>query len=106
MQDWPHNLDATTKLALYPQDDDFLWDLFNRGRQDAEAWARQQGFPADVLQRLQDGTADAPELKVERSSRVGSSSAGIKAASAQQEELATVAVADQGLRDAQQVMQG
>jgi hypothetical protein len=49
---WPHDLNETTKLALFPQPDDFLFDLFERGRADALAWAQQQGFPADVLQRL------------------------------------------------------
>jgi hypothetical protein len=51
-QQWPHDLNETTKLALYPQPDDFLFDLFDRGRADALAWAQQQGFPAEVLQRL------------------------------------------------------
>lgn len=51
-QAWPHNLEQTTNMALYPQDDDFLWDLFERGRADALCWAQQQGFPQELLQRL------------------------------------------------------
>jgi hypothetical protein len=51
-QPWPHDLNETTKLALFPQPDDFLFDLFDRGRADALAWAQQQGFPAELLQRL------------------------------------------------------
>jgi hypothetical protein len=49
---WPHDLNQTTQLALYPQPDDFLFDLFDRGRADALAWAQQQGFPAEVVGRL------------------------------------------------------
>jgi hypothetical protein len=65
-QAWPHNLDETTKLALAPQSVDFLWELFERGAVDAAAWARQQGFPEEVLGKLADGAALAPELRVVR----------------------------------------
>jgi hypothetical protein len=51
-QQWPHDLNETTKLALYPQPINFLFDLFERGRADALAWAQQQGFPQEVLQKL------------------------------------------------------
>lgn len=107
LQDWPHDLDATTKLALYPQSDDFLWDLFHRGCQDAASWARQQGFPDEVLQRLHGGAADAPQLKVERrvssSSDGAGSSQGAAAAAAEQEQEAVVA-AGQALQEARQAV--
>jgi len=50
-QEWPHDLQATTQLALHPSTDDFLWGLFKRGQADAVTWAQQQGFPAEVLQK-------------------------------------------------------
>jgi hypothetical protein len=61
-QPWPHDLNETTKLALFPQPDDFLFDLFDRGRADALAWAQQQGFPAEVLQRLTTAAGSAAGL--------------------------------------------
>lgn len=77
---WPHDLAATTNMALNPPSPSVLWDLFERGRADAAAWAKQQGFPDEVLRRLvlsgggggaTDGTglvlvnAAAPELPAE-----------------------------------------
>lgn len=102
-KDWPHDLDATTKLALYPQGDDFLWDLFHRGCQDAAIWAEQQGFPDEVLQRLRDGAADAPQLKVERRRRRSGGSGSSRGAAAEQEQAAVLA-AGQGLREARQAV--
>eukprot|EP00878_Enallax_costatus_P045848 GHUV01055354.1.p1 GENE.GHUV01055354.1~~GHUV01055354.1.p1 ORF type:complete len:493 (+),score=165.50 GHUV01055354.1:717-2195(+) len=61
-QEWPHDLDTTTKLALYPQDDVFLWDLFERGRADGLSWARDVGFPAEVLQKVEGLTSDSDQL--------------------------------------------
>jgi hypothetical protein len=59
-------MDASTRLALFPQHDDFLWEMFHRGAKDAAAWAAREGFPAEVLARLQQGAADTPLLKVVR----------------------------------------
>lgn len=107
LQEWPHDLNATTALALTPQDDAFLWDLFQRGQQDGASWARQQGFPAEVLARLDEGGAAEPEaLRV-----VGSSTAGSGGSRQQQqvlppgrvEEAAAVAAA-QGVQEVQEVL--
>lgn len=112
LQDWPHDLNATTTLALYPQDDDFLWDLFSRGQKDAATWAQQQGFPAEVLNRLAAVAAAEPqELRVVRSS----SSSGARDEGQQQQqqqwgkmnqaEGATVAAAAEGMQEVQQAIE-
>lgn len=112
-QTWPHDLNATTNLALFPPDDDFLWDLFRRGQQDGVSWAAQQGFPQDMLQRLPHHADQAEELRVCRSS----SAAGEvvqqqdKAATQsrqqqqEQEQAAVVAAARQGMQELQAAAQ-
>lgn len=103
LQDWPHDLNATTALALYPQDDDFLWGLFKRGQDDAAAWAQQQGFPSEVLARLNDTAAEPAMLRVVRSSSGGD---GREGQQGQDKAAAAAAVAaQQGLQEVRQVMQ-
>jgi hypothetical protein len=115
LQEWPHDLNATTALALTPQDDAFLWGLFQRGQQDAASWAQQQGFPAEVLARLDAaGAAAEPEalrVVVGAGSTAGSGGSGRRAGQQQQavpsgrsEEEATVATAAQGMQEVQEVL--
>lgn len=113
-QDWPHDLNATTNLALVPQSDDFLWDLFRRGQQDAASWARQQGFPPHVLQRVAEGAAEAPHLRVVRpppssDSVSGGGGGGVEGGEEQQreqqeEEVMAAAAAAQGVEQAERAI--
>jgi hypothetical protein len=106
LQDWPHDLNATTALALEPQDDAFLFDLFTRGQQDAGSWAQQQGFPSEVLQRLQEGAADVEPLKVVRrgSDSVRNSGQQQQVQGGGQQEGAAVAAAAAGMQEVQGVL--
>lgn len=107
-QEWPHDLDATTKLALYPQDDDFLWGLFERGQQDGISWAQQQGFPPEVLQRVAQGAAEVEELRVWRRSdreptqQQQQQQHGDGQMKQQQQEAAAVMAAAEGMQEVQQ----
>lgn len=105
-QEWPHDLDATTKLALYPQGDDFLWGLFERGQQDGISWAQQQGFPPEVLQRVAQGAAEVEELRVRRMSAreptQQQQQRGDGQMKQQQQEAAAVIAAAEGMQEVQQ----
>jgi hypothetical protein len=117
VQEWPYDLNATTALALEPQDDSFLFELFSRGQQDAASWAAQQGFPPEVLQRLQQGAADAEGLKVVRRPAAADSVDGTRQQQQQQgtgggqqedagggQQAAAVAVAAAGMQEVQGVL--
>lgn len=113
-QEWPHDLNATTALALTPQDDAFLWGLFQRGQQDAASWAQQQGFPAEVLARLDAAGAAAEPEALRVVVGAGSTAGGGSSWRADQqqqvvppgrsEEEATVATAAQGMQEVREVL--